>query len=132
MNEKSLIKFLDRLQTLVELITEQFESKDFCQKSRLHSAYLISLFEDYSRIYTIYNYGVTIAISMFSTLSSRKKNDLINSFEFFWKFNSEFKTNAKILPLLLNIEYKIPEISEIDPDTLRKLKKQGSKVIIYF
>lgn len=56
MNEKSLIKFLDRLRTLVELITEQFESKDFCQKSRLHSAYLISLFEDYCRIYTIYNY----------------------------------------------------------------------------
>lgn len=29
MSEKSLIKLLDRLQTLVELITEQFESKDF-------------------------------------------------------------------------------------------------------
>ena len=128
MSDKSLLKFLKRLHGLVELITEQFESKEFCQKSRLHSSYIQSIFEDYNRIYSIFYYGIQILKSKFSSLSSKKKSDVLNCYELFWKFNSDFKATAKTLPLLFNFDYKMPETYDPQPETIKKMKKDSTNV----
>lgn len=44
-------------------------------------------------------------------------------YEFFLNFGGDFKALERTVPTLFNMEYKSPEICELKPETLRKLKK---------
>lgn len=127
MSKKSVLKFSNKLRSLLNKLEIQLEHKEFCTKTRLLSAYLTNVFQDYVKAYVMYASALKILKRKFTSFSVEKRNKVLDQYSFGVRFTTNYKKLTELVPIVFDIKFKAPVVDKPSEADLEKLHKKLNK-----